>query len=120
MKYYKKWKSIGNSLSVLFATGGLASSVATGGIALVAISTVSLLIQGWMKHKDLDLKIHHCTYAYQSYQHLLNTLKDMMRSGEYEVNSILHTMRNLDDFVVDNSPIIDKHLSKYDEKFTSL
>ena len=42
MKYYKKWKLIGNLLSILFATGGLASSVATGGIALVAISTVSL------------------------------------------------------------------------------
>ena len=72
-----------------------------------------------MKHKELDLKIYNCTYAYQSYQHLLNTIKDMMRTGEYESVSILHTMRNLDDYVVDNSPIIDKYLLKYDEKFTS-
>ena len=63
-KHFKKWKIIGNSLSLVFASGGLASSVATGGVGLVAISTVALLIQGWMKHKDLDLKIQNCTYAY--------------------------------------------------------
>ena len=63
MKHYRKLKLIGNSLSIIFAAGGLASSLATGGISLVAISTVSILIQGWMKHKDLDLKIQNCTYA---------------------------------------------------------
>ena len=50
---------------------------------------------------------------------MLNTIKDMMRSSDYESVSILHTMRNLDDYVVDNSPIIDKYILKYDEKFTS-
>ena len=119
MKKFKKLKLIGNSLSIIFAAGGLASSVASGGVSLVAISTPALLIQGWMKHKDLDLKIQNCTYAYQSYQHLLNTIKDMMRGGDFESASIINTMRNIDDYVADNSPIIDKYLLKYDEKFTS-
>ena len=69
-------------MSVIFATGGLASAIATSSISLVAISTLSLLIQSWMKHKDLDLKIQNCIYAYQSYQHLLITIKDVMRSGD--------------------------------------
>ena len=54
-KRLKKWKLFGNSLSIIFASGGFASSLATGGISLIAISTAALLIQGWMKHKDLDL-----------------------------------------------------------------
>ena len=82
LKSFKKWRLIGNSLSIVFASGGFASSIATGGISLIAISTAALLIQGWMKHKNLDLKIQNCTYAYQSYQHLLNQIKDMMRSGK--------------------------------------
>ena len=77
LKSFKKWKLLGNSLSITFASGGIASSIASGGISLIAISTIALLIQGWMKHKDLDLKIQNCTYAYQSYQHLLNTIKGM-------------------------------------------
>ena len=114
----EKWKLLGNSLSIVFASGGFASSIATGGISLIAISTAALLIQGWMSHKNLDLKIQNCTYAHQSYQHLLNEIKDMMRSGNFNSSHIYNTMKNIDDYVTDNSPIINKYLIKYDEKFT--
>ena len=118
VKRLKKWKLLGNSSSIIFASGGFASSIATGGVSLVAISTAALLIQGWMKHKDLDLKIQNCTYAHQSYQHLLNEIKDIMRSGEFSSSHIYNAMKNIDDYVTDNSPIVDKYLIKYDEKFT--
>ena len=108
----------GNSLSIIFASGGFASSIATGGISLITISTAALLIQGWMKHKDIDLKIQNCTYAYQSYQHLLNEIKDIMRSGDFNSSHIYNTMKNIDDYVTDNSPIVDKYLIKYDKIFT--
>ena len=117
-KRFKKWKLLGDTLSVVFATSGIASAIATSGISLVAISTTSVIIQGWMKHKNLELKIQNCTYAYQSYQHLLNAIKDMMRGGDLQLN-ILHTMmNNIDNHVTDNSPIIDKFLQKYDKIFT--
>ena len=118
MKRFKTWKLIGNSLSVIFATGGLASSIATSGISLVGISTAAILIQGWMKHKNLDLKIQNCLFAYQSYQHLLIAIKDMMRSGEYQQNNLLSMMKNIDDFITDTSPVVDKFMSKYNKKFT--
>ena len=118
LKSFKKWKLLGNSLSIIFASGGFASSIATGDISLITISTAALLNQGWMKHKALDLKIQNCTYAYQSYQHLLNRIKDMMRTGDFNDSSIYNSMKNIDDYVTDNSPIVDKYLSKYDEKFT--
>ena len=117
VKRFKKLNLLGNSASVLFASGGIASAVVSGGIALVAISTVAVLLQGWMKHQHLDLKIHNCTYAYQSYQHLLNTIKDMLRSGEFNP-SIYLTMNNVDDIVTDLSPIVERFYSKYDKKFT--
>ncbi|KAL9954670.1 hypothetical protein ACROYT_G042235 [Oculina patagonica] len=90
---------------------------ATGGIALITISTISLLIQGWMIHKNLELKIQNSTYAYQSYQHLLNSIKNMMRCGVYNPSSIIISMKNIDDYVADTGPIIDKYLRKYDKKF---
>ena len=116
LKSLKKWRLLGNSLSIIFTSGGIASSIASDGISLIAISTAALLIQGWMKHKDLDLKIQNCTYAYQSYQHLLNMIKGMMRSGDFNASSIYNTMKNIDDYVTDNSPIIDKYLTKYNDK----
>ena len=93
LKNFKKWRLLGNSLSIIFASGGIASSIASGGISLIAISTAALLIQGWMKHKDLDLKIQNCTYTYQSYQHLLNEIKEIMRSGKFDSPHIYNTMK---------------------------
>ena len=114
MKY---WKLLGNSLSVLFASGGIASSVATGGVSLVAISTAALLIQGWMKHKDLDQKIQNCIYAYQSYEHLLNDIRSMLRRGEIDHSFLFNKMCNIDDYVTDNGPIVDKYLTQYNKDF---
>ena len=85
---------------------------------MITISTVALSIHGWMKHKDLDLKIQNCTYAHQSYQHLPDEIKDIMRSGEFNPHHIYNTMKNIDDYVTDNSPIVDKYLVKYNETFT--
>lgn len=71
-----------------------------------------------MKHKDLDLKILNCVYAYRSYQHLLNTIKDNMRGGKFERDSLLTAMNNIDNYVVDTSPVFDKYLLKYKQHFT--
>ena len=79
MKHLKRMRFAGNSLSVIFGTTGIVAAVATSGVSLVAISTASILIQGWMKHKDFDLKIKQCEYAFQTYQHLLNEIRIMMR-----------------------------------------
>ena len=117
LKRLKYWKLFGNSLSVLFASGGIASSVATGGVSLVAISTAALLIQGWMKHKDLDQKIQNCIYAYQSYEHLLSDIRTMLRRGEIDHSFLFNKMCNIDDYVTDNGPIVDKYLTKYNKDF---
>ena len=117
-KRLKKYKLIGNSLSVIFAGSGVASAIATSGISLVAISTVSLLIQGYMKHKNIDLRIQNWLYARQSYQHLIDTIKNNMRAGEFNIDSLHIMMNNIDSYVADNAPVIDKFLQKYDKIFT--
>ena len=119
-KHFRKMRLIGNSLSVIFATGGIVSAIATSGVALVAVSTVSILIQSWMKHQNLDLKIQNCIYAYQSYQHLLDAIKDALRTGHYEANFIYTMMNNIDGYVIHNSPLVDKYLTEYDKRFIQL
>ena len=118
LKKFKKMKLAGNSLSIVFASGGIAASIATGGIALVAVTSVALLIQGWMSHQSLDMKIQSCTYAYQSYNHLLIMIKDALRSGDFNRDELYNSMNNIDNYVTDNSPVIDKYFLKYNKKFT--
>ena len=109
---------LGNTVSLLTASEGIASAIAPGGISLVAISTVALLIKGYMEHQNLDTKIQTCTYAYHSYQHLLIMIKNVMRSGAFDKESLINDMVNIDNFVTDNSPVVDKFFKKYDEKYS--
>ena len=116
VKRFKKFKLLGNTISVITGTGGIISAVVTGGIALVAISTCALLIKSCMDFQSLDLKIQNCTYAYQSYQHLLNSIKDMLRSGDFQPSFHIE-LKNVDDFVTDVCPSVDKFYTKYNDKF---
>ena len=104
-KRYKSLNFIGNSISILTASDGIASAVATGCISLIAISTVSLLRKGYMEHQSLNLKIQNCQYAFQSSNHLLILIKDAMRSGNFNEEALINSMNNVDNYVTDNSPI---------------
>ena len=117
LKRYKNLRYFGNTVSLLTASGGIATAIATGGISLVAISTVALLVKGYMEHQNLDIKIQTCTYAYQSYGHLLIMIKNIMRSGSFDRESLINTMANIDNFVTDNTPVVDKFFKQYDAKY---
>ena len=119
LKKYKRMKLFGNVMSLLFATGGIASAIATGGIALVAVTSVSPLIHLWMSHQNYDLKIQNCAYAYQSYEHLLIQIKDALRSGNFNRDELFNTMNNVDNYVTDNSPIVDKYYGAYKRIFST-
>ena len=65
-KSYKRKKYIGNSLALMFAAGGISSSIASGGIALIAVSGTSILIKGYMEHKNYDMKIEQSKYPFKA------------------------------------------------------
>lgn len=70
-----------------------------------------------MEHKDFDLKIQNCQHAYQSYQHLLNQIKEAMRLGMFDRMHLKSTMNNINNYVIDNSPIVDKFYKNIAKSF---
>ena len=116
-KRLKKWKFTGNISSIVFATAGIASSIATSGALLLTISSVSVLNQAYMKHKNIEIKLCQCQYAFQSYGHLLNEKKEIMRNGHFDRDELTNKLTQNDDFILYNSPIADKWGDKYDNKY---
>lgn len=55
-KHYKRCKILGHGLSFFFASGGIISSAVTSGLSLIAISSVAIFIQGYLEHKNYNLK----------------------------------------------------------------
>lgn len=115
-KMYKKWKLIGNISSAIIAAGGVSSSIPTSGISLVVATTVSVFIQIYMKHKNVQIKLYQCQYAYRTYGHLLISIKEMLRSGEFD-DDLLKKLQHADDYILDNTPIVDKQARMYDKSF---
>ena len=116
---YKSYKmKKGNSLALLFASGGISSSIASGGIVLIAVSVISIFIKGFMEQKNYDLKIEQSKYAYQSYDHLLIEIKEILRSGNFDESRLINKMSCLDNYIIENSPLIDKFLKDYNKHFT--
>ena len=93
---FKKLRFAGHTASSVLALGSIGSTIGTGGIAVVAVGAVTVIIQGYMSYKKFDMKIRDCTYVYQSYQHILNDTKDMLRSGNFESDEILNKMKSVD------------------------
>ena len=116
-KKYKKLKYLGNTISLLTASGGIISVIITSGVALIAISGVALVIKTYMEHQNLEVKINNCQYAFQNYNHIMDTIKTSLRSGIIDKNELIIEMEHLDKYIIDNSPIVDKYFKEYDKKF---
>lgn len=117
-QYYKRLRLLLNVSSLLIGSGGVISAAVTSGTSLIAISGVAILLQSYMKYKNLDNKIEHCSYCYQQYRHLIDQIKFALRSGQFEKNNLLFQMLNTDSLATDLAPNVDKWKKKYSDKFT--
>ena len=53
----------------------------------------------------------------KAYEHLLNDIRSMFRRGDIDYGFLHNKMCNIDDYVTDNAPIVDKYSNEYDKKF---
>lgn len=44
---------------------------------------------------------------------MLNTIKNAMRSDSFDRTHLLNNMNSLDNYVCDNSPVVDKYLEMH-------
>ena len=50
------------------------------------------------------------------YGHLLISIKEILRSGEF-YGDLLKKLQHADDYILDNTPIVDKQARMYDKLF---
>ena len=115
-KRLKTWKLAGDLTSVAFATEGITTVIPTAAVSLIAVSAASVLIEVYVKHKNVE-KLNQCQLPFQTNGHLLNEINDCLRSGVFNAQEFYIKMQFTDDFILDNSPIVDKWVTKYDKLF---
>ena len=84
-KKYKKYDlALKLSSVVLTTTGAVVGSVTLNPIILASVAGSDVLLQTIITQKNFTKKAEACRYGFQSYQKLLNRLKYILKSGDFD------------------------------------
>jgi len=100
----------------LLTTAGIASDIATGGV-LGILAAVEMVIESIMDYKNINNNIITCKYAFQSYQHLMIQIKTALRLGRYDREHLVNCINNVDNYIIETCPLVDKFKKKYERKY---
>ena len=98
------------------AGGGIASVIVSGSVLTIISLGASLLIEILLDYTNVNENMNNCKYAYQSYQHLMIEIKTALRLGQYNIQNLVNSISNLDNFFVDIFPLVNKYMYKKDYK----
>ena len=114
-QHYKKIKYGSRFVSMILTVGGIASVIATGGVLgiLAALPGIAIEATCIMDYKNVHNNIITCKYAYQSYQHLMIQIKTALRLGRYDREHLVNCINNVDNYIIDTCPVVDKFKKKY-------
>jgi len=97
---------------MILTAGGIASVIATCGDLGILAAIPGIAIETRMDYKNVHNNIVNCKYAYQSYQHLMIHIKTASRLGRYD-----NCINNVDNYIIDRCPVVDKFKKKYERKY---
>ena len=109
-------------------------SITISGISLVIIETISggltlnpivlgvingfgILLTNFGKMKNYKKKIEMLKIAFTSYEKVLVELRSALRGDEFDKDQFIDKMKVVDAMIIDQTPLADKYLKKYDKKY---
>ena len=116
-QHYKKIKYGCRFIGILMTAGGIASVIATGGVLGISAAIPGIAIEILMDYKNVHNNIISCRYAYQSYQHLMIQIKTALRLGKYDREHLVNFINNVDNYIIDTCPLVDKYKKEYEKKY---
>ena len=90
----------------------MVNSVTLNLIFLASVTSSGVLLQTIITQKNFTKKAEACRYGFQSYQKLLNRLKYILRSGDFD-DFLERELAMIDDQVADACPPISDHFQNY-------
>jgi len=120
LQYYIKIRYGCTFVSTLLTTGGIASVIMTGGVLGILAAVPGIAIETIMDYKNVHNNIISCQYAYKSYQHLMNQIKTALRLGRYDREHLVNCINNIDNYIIDTCPLVNKFKKKQERKHKKL
>ena len=115
---FKRLNAAFNALALLcIAAGIVVSSVNQESFIMVALTSLSTLIKGWMDFKKLPVKMDACRFAYTTYQKLLIEIQNYTRGVSLDdVENFLTKCQANEETISDLAPPVSVTLIRDYEK----
>ena len=103
----------------LIVIGAVAGGLTTNPAVLGSISGAGLALKSFSETKDFKRKFEMSTFAYTTYQKVLQELGTALRGGSFDKNDFLKELNILDDTITDFCPLVTKFEKQYGKQFLS-
>ena len=120
-KSYKSYKILDNIFTIsgicLVAIGTISGGITLNPIVLGVVNGTGVVVAGIGKKKNYKRKIEMSRIAFTTYEKVLVELRAALRGDAFNKQEFIERVKILDQIIIDQTPIPDKFVSRYNKKF---
>ena len=121
-KCYKSYKFLDNFFTIsgicLVAIGTISGGITLNPVVLGVVNGAGVIIAGVGKKNNYKRKIEMSRIAFTTYEKVLVELRAALRGDEWNKQEFVDRMKLIDEMIIDQTPIADRFVSRYNEKFS--
>ena len=118
---YKSYKFLDIFFTIsgicLVAIGTISGGITLNPVILGVVNGAGVIIAGVGKKNNYKRKIEMSRIAFTTYEKVLVELRAALRGDEWNKQEFVDRMKLLDEMIIDQTPIADRFVSRYNKKF---
>ena len=118
---YKSYKFLDDVFTIsgisLVAIGTISGGITLNPVVLGVINGAGIIVAGIGKKKNLKRKIEMSSIAFTTYEKVLVELRAALRGDKFDKQEFIVRMKLIDEMIIDQTPLADRFVKKYDKKF---
>ena len=121
-KSFRRYKFLDETLTLtgggLVIIGTIAGGITLNPIILGVINGAGVIVSSISKMKNYKKKIEMSQIAFTTYEKVLVELRSALRGNDFNKEEFIVHMKLIDEMIIDQTPIADRFVKKYNIKFT--
>ena len=118
---YKSYKFLDNFFTIsgicLVAIGTISGGITLNPVILGVINGAGVIVAGVGKKNNCKRKIEMTRIAFTTYEKVLIELRAALRGDDWNKQEFVDRMKLIDEIMIDQTPIADRFVSRYNKKF---
>lgn len=119
---YKRYRLLDETITMvgvgLVVVGTITGGITLNPIVLGVINGAGVIVGSIGKTKNYKKKIEMAQIAFETYRKVLVELRSALRGDEFNKQEFIERMKLIDEMIIDQTPIADKFVKKYNRKYT--